>query len=163
MAVLEKVIDSNKIELIFTSHEEPFIPMFWTYQHDGHGQNVFSNYVNKNNAIYFWTFDHAQEARFSLHFICYLLDHLMHPVCCNPEKKVLPVHWIDNVFTTRLPAKRFSKFLLENFDEAEKIKEILNEAKKKLLPHETLHSHLDALPSIPSSSNINHCLSCQTS
>ena len=161
MADHNKVNDNSEIQLIFTSDEEPFIPMFWIRRHDDE-LNVFSNYVNRNNAIHLWTFDHAQQSRFSLHFICYLLKHLMRPACCDPEKKELAAHWTDNVFTSRHPSKCFAKLILENFDEAKKIIDILNEIKKKLPPNETLHSHLDNLPSIPLSVD-DKCLSCQNS
>ena len=42
--------------------------------------------------------------------------------------------------------RRFVKFILDNLEEYLKIKELLDEKKKKLLPHEMLHSYLDEIP-----------------
>ena len=42
--------------------------------------------------------------------------------------------------------RRFAKFILDNLEEYIKIKELLDEKKKKLLLHETLHSYLDEIP-----------------
>ena len=42
--------------------------------------------------------------------------------------------------------RHFAKFILDNWEEYVKIKELLDEKKKKLLPHETLHSYLDKIP-----------------
>ena len=41
--------------------------------------------------------------------------------------------------------KHFVKFILDNLQEYNKIKELLDTKKKKLLLHETLHSYLDEI------------------
>ena len=94
---------------------------------------------------FIWGFDNAHNVRYSLFFICYLLNHLLHLVCCDPEEKQLSVTWIDNAFITKPNLKHFTKFILDNLEEYVKIKELLDKKKKKLLPHETLHSYLDEI------------------
>ena len=79
-------------------------------------------------------------------FFCYLLNHLLCLVCCDPEEKQLSVTWIDNAFIMKQNPRCFAKFILDNLEEYIKIKELLDEKKKKLLPHETLHSYLDEIP-----------------
>ena len=141
MAGIDKVNDSE-IELILMPDDDSFIPMFWAHNRK---LSPLLNFISRNHAIYLWGFDNAHNAKYSLLFICYLLSHLLHLVCCNPEEKQLSVTWIDNAFITKPNPKHFAKFILDNLEEYVKIKELLDEKKKKLLPHETLHSYLDEI------------------
>ena len=142
MAGIDKVNDSE-IELILMPDDDSFIPMFWACNQK---LSPLLNFISRNHAIYLWGFDNAHNARYSLLFICYLLNHLLCPVCCNPEEKQLSVTWIDNAFITKPNPRCFAKFILDNLEKYVKIKELLDEKKKKLLPHEMLHSYLDEIP-----------------
>ena len=73
MAGIDKVNDS-KIKLILTPDDDSFIPMFWAYNRK---LSPLLNFISRNHAIYLWGFDNAHNARYSLLFICYLLNHLL--------------------------------------------------------------------------------------
>ena len=123
--------------------DDSFIPMFWVCNRK---LSPLLNFISHNHAIYLWAFDNAHNSRYSLLFVCYLLNHLLQPVCCKLEEKQLSVTWIDNAFIMKPNPKHFTKFILDNLQEYVKIKELLDRKKKKLLPHETLHSYLDEIP-----------------
>ena len=142
MAGIDKV-NNSEIELILMPDDDSFIPMFWACNRK---LSPLLNFISCNHAIYLWGFCNAHNARYSLLFVCYLLNHLLRLVCCDPEEKQLSVTWIDNAFITKPNPRRFMKFILDNLEEYVKIKELLDEKKKKLLPHETLHSYLDEIP-----------------
>ena len=129
MAHIDKA-NNSEIELILTPDDDSFIPMFWA-----HNRKVspLLSFITRNNAIYLWGFDNAHNVRYSLLFICYLLNHLLHPVCCDPEEKQLSVTWIDNAFITKPNQRHFVKFILDNLEEYVKIKELLDEKKKKVV------------------------------
>ena len=139
----EDKVNNSEIELILMPDDGSFIPMFWACNQK---LSPLLNFISRNHAIYLWGFDNAHNVSYRLLFICYLFNHLLHPVCCDLKEKQLSVTWIDNAFIMKPNPRRFAKFILDNLEEYVKIKELLDEKKKKLLPHETLHSYLDKIP-----------------
>ena len=160
MAGIDKVNDSE-IELILMADDDSFIPMFWAHNRK---LSPLFNFISRNHANYLWGFDNAHNARYSLLFVCYLLNHLLCPVCWDPEEKQLSVTWIDNASRMKTNRRHFTTFILDNLEEYIKIKELLDEKKKKLLPHEMLHSSLDEIPmSLHKELSNDKCCVCRVS
>ena len=88
MAGVDEVNDSE-IKLILMLDDDCFIP-FWARNWK---LSPLLNFISRDHAIYLWAFDNAHNSRYSLLFICYLLNHLFWPVCCDPEETWIDLDW----------------------------------------------------------------------
>jgi len=139
---------------------DTFIPMFWTREFNF--ANFNSSYRINNHAIYLWTIENVHITKYSLHFVCYLFNHLVEPDCCDPEKGNVKVRWVNNVFPSG--PERFHRFLMDNDEEVNKIKGLLNELKENLFPWQTLYSYLDSIPTVMTDpDDSERCFTCGSS
>lgn len=142
--------DKVKIDLIYTDFET-LIPLFWIRNPNPEGPFNFQ--------IYFWNLEDETRYKFSLHFLTYVHNFILRPICCVPDANHTALGWIEGVLPARVDT--FRNFLARHSKVSALMVAKLQKIYRDLEPNETLYSKIDQVPTeIIDPYYIFQCLSC---